>query len=469
MNGTDVRAPTSVGLDVRLVPAAVGAWTMTVVGIVGPLGITVAASVSVSVVALVAIAWTARGSRLLVLPVVLGVAGTMAGFGWALVVRQHQLAEHPLAAESMRGSKTTMTLRVSDDPRIIAGTDRVVLAVDVVSVRGRDVADTAATVLGPMDGWSGLVPGQTLSTVAKVSAPRRPDLTVATLTVSAPPSRVRAPPWYQRAGAEVRTRFQETASRALGTPESGLVPGMVLGDISTLDEDLKTAFRTCGLSHLTAVSGANFAIIIGALLLAVRAVGAGPRLSVAVIACAIVVFVLLVRPSPSVVRAAVMGAVGLLALLVRRRAQAMPALCTAIVVLLLIWPAFAVHPGFMLSVAATAGLIVMAPPIVDQLRRHRVPGGLAEVLAVAVAAQVVTLPIVVMISGQISLVAIVANIAVTLAVPPITVLGTAAAALVVLCPPLATLLVRFVGPALWWMVVVAEQLSSLPMATITLW
>lgn len=393
----------------------------------------------------------------------------MAGFGWALVVRQHQLAEHPLAAESMRGSKTTMTLRVSDDPRIIGGTDRVVLAVDVLSVRDRNVADMAATVLGPMDGWSGLVPGQALSTVAKVSAPRRPDLTVATLTVSAPPSRVRAPPWYQRAGAEVRTRFQETASRALGTPESGLVPGMVLGDISTLDEDLKTAFRTCGLSHLTAVSGANFAIIIGALLLAVRAVGAGPRLSVAVIACAIVVFVLLVRPSPSVVRAAVMGAVGLLALLVRRRAQAMPALCTAIVVLLLIWPAFAVHPAFMLSVAATAGLIVMAPPIVDRLRRHRVPGGLAEVLAVAVAAQVVTLPIVVMISGQISLVAIVANIAVTLAVPPITVLGTASAALVVLCPPLATLLVRFVGPALWWMVVVAEQLSSLPMATITLW
>ena len=85
MNGTDVRAPTSVGLDVRLVPAAVGAWTMTVVGIVGPLGITVAASVSASVLALVAIAWTARGSRMLVLPVVLGVAGTMAGFGLSLI------------------------------------------------------------------------------------------------------------------------------------------------------------------------------------------------------------------------------------------------------------------------------------------------------------------------------------------------------------------------------------------------
>jgi competence protein ComEC len=217
------------------------------------------------------------------------------------------------------------------------------------------------------------------------------------------------------------------------------------------------------------VSGANFAIIIGALLMVVRGLGAGPRTSVVVVSCAIVVFVLLVRPSPSVVRAAVMGAVGLLALLVRRRAQAMPALCTAIIVLLLIWPAFAVHPGFVLSVAATAGLIVMAPPIVDWLRGHRVPGGLAEVLAVAVVAQVVTLPIVVMISGQISVVAIVATLAETIAVAPITVLGTASAALAVLCPPVASVLVRFVGPAVWWMVVVAEQLSALPLAVITLW
>jgi competence protein ComEC len=136
---------------------------------------------------------------------------------------------------------------------------------------------------------------------------------------------------------------------------------------------------------------------------------------------------------------------------------------------LLIWPAFAVHPGFMLSVAATAGLIVVAPPIVEWLRGHHIPGGLAEVLAVAVAAQLVTLPIVVAISGQISVVAIVANLAVTVAVAPITVLGTSAALVVPACPPVASLLVRFVGPALWWMVVVADELSDLPLATITLW
>jgi competence protein ComEC len=469
VNATDIRAPTAVGLDLRLVPAVVGAWTVTALGIVAPVIVTVVVAAAASAAAAVATTLLARGSRSLMLPVALGVAGTVAGFGWAIAVRQHQIVGHPLAGESLRDSKITLTVRVSDDPRIITGTDRVVVAVTVLAVRQRTVDQATATVLAPADGWAELVPGQQMSVVAKVVAPRRSDLTVATLTASGAPTAIRGPPWYQRASAHVRAQFQQVSSQALGSPESGLLPGMVLGDTSTLADDVKTAFRTCGLSHLTAVSGANFAIILGALLLVVRALGAGPRLSVTVLGVAIVVFVILVRPSPSVVRAAVMGAVGLLALLIRRRAQAMPALCTAIMVLLLVWPAFAVHPGFMLSVAATAGLIVVAPPIVDWLRRHHIPGGLAEVLAVAVAAQLVTLPIVVVISGQISVVAIVANLAVTLAVAPITVLGTTAALVVPACPPVASLLVRFVGPALWWMVVVADVLSDLPLATITLW
>ena len=189
----------------------------------------------------------------------------------------------------------------------------------------------------------------------------------------------------------------------------------------------------------------------------------------ALTAIAIVVFVILVRPSPSVVRAAVMGGVGLSALLIRRRSQAMPALCAAIMTLLMIWPAFAVQPGFILSVTATAGLIVIAPVVAEWLRNHRVPGGVAELLAVAVVAQAVTTPTVLMISGQISTVAIVANLVIALVIAPITVLGTCASVAALVCPPVAVLLARFTGPELWWMVWVAEKLSRIPFATLTLW
>ncbi len=462
-------APGPTTLDLRLVPAASAAWLITMIGILAPVSVTVGLALLASLVTIVLSASLVRGARTSMMPVLLGIVGVVAGFGWALVLRQHHLEVNPLADNTIVGSKVTIGLRVTDDPRAMARTDRVVIAVTVTSVRRQEVSKAAATVLAPAEGWLDLVPGQHLSALVTVSEPRRPNLTVATLTASGPPTQVRAPPWYQRVATYVRGQFRELASRALGAPESGLLPGLVLGDVSALDEDLKEDFREAGLSHLTAVSGANFAIVIGALLLTVRALGAGPRTAVVVTGVAIVIFVILVRPSPSVVRAAVMGAVGLVALLVRRRAQAMPALCAAIVILLLVWPAFAVQPGFLLSVVATAGLIVIAPVIVEWLRRHRVPRGFAQALAVAFAAQLVTTPVVVMFSGRLSLIAVVANLAVTVVVAPITVLGTTAAVLGLVCPPVAFVLVRFVGPELWWMVFVAQKCSSLPLATVTLW
>ncbi|WP_158539984.1 ComEC/Rec2 family competence protein [Williamsia limnetica] len=462
-------APGTTILDVRLVPVALAAWLITVTGILAPVSITAAVALLATVLTITGVTLLKRGSTISWIPVLIGIGGILAGFGWALVLRQHHLQLNPLADNGIRGDKVTVGLRVTDDPRAIARTDRVVVAVTVTSVRRREVSKVAATVLAPADGWLDLAPGHHLSALVKVSAPRRPDLTVATLTASGPPAEVRAPPWHQRYATYVRSQFRELASRALGSPESGLLPGLVLGDVSALDENLKEDFRAAGLSHLTAVSGANFAIVIGALLLTVRALGVGPRTAVALTGVAIVIFVILVRPSPSVVRAAVMGTVGLLALIVRRRAQAMPALCAAVIILLLVWPAFAVQPGFILSVVATAGLIVIAPVIVEWLRRHHVPRGVAEALAVAIAAQLVTTPVVLLFSGRLSLVAVIANLAVAVVVAPITVLGTTAAAVNLVCPPVAFLLVRFIGPELWWMVFVAQKCSALPLATVTLW
>ena len=464
MNG---REPTR--LDLRLVPAAVGSWLVTMLGVIGSIPVTGAAAGTASLCTMLLIVALIRGSRMMLLPILIGLSGTLAGFGWAMVLRQHHIASNPLSDEGAQGSKATVTVRISDDPKIVARTNRIVVAVSVVSVRGSAVPKAGATVLAPVDGWLELIPGQQVSAVFKLSEPRRPDLTVATLTTSSAPKVVRGPPAYQRWAVAVRAQFRQVSSQALGEPESGLLPGLVLGDTSALSDDLKDNFRTCGLTHLTAVSGANFAIIIGALLLVVRWLGAGPRPAVALTAIAIVVFVILVRPSPSVVRAAVMGGVGLSALLIRRRSQAMPALCAAIMTLLMIWPAFAVQPGFILSVTATAGLIVIAPVVAEWLRNHRVPAGVAELLAVAVVAQAVTTPTVLMISGQISTMAIVANLLIALVVAPITVLGTCAAVVTLVCPPVAVLLARFTGPELWWMVWVAEKLSRIPLATLTLW
>ncbi len=132
-------------------------------------------------------------------------------------------------------------------------------------------------------------------------------------------------------------------------------------------------------------------------------------------------FVVIARPSPSVLRAAAMGCVALLALVTGRRKQAIPALAASVVVLLALSPSLAVDFGFALSVFATAGLVVVSPALVTRLRARGWPRWLAEMCAVALAAFVVTAPLVAAMSGTVSIVSIVANVLVAPAVAPITV------------------------------------------------
>ncbi|MBY0388212.1 MAG: ComEC/Rec2 family competence protein, partial [Mycobacterium pseudokansasii] len=94
------------------------------------------------------------------------------------------------------------------------------------------------------------------------------------------------------------------------------------------------------------------------------------------------------------------------------------------------------------------------------------PKPLADARAVAAAAQLATAPLVAAISGRFSLVAVVANLAVAAVIAPITVLGSAAAALAVLWPTGAQLLIRFTGPEVWWVLRVAHWAAGVPAATV---
>jgi competence protein ComEC len=130
-------------------------------------------------------------------------------------------------------------------------------------------------------------------------------------------------------------------------------------------------------------------------------------------------------------------------------------------------PELAVDVGFALSVSATAALIVVAPAWSRRLVARGWPKPLADAVSVAVAAQLVTAPLVAAISGAFSVVAVVANLAVAAVIAPITVIGTAAAAMSALWPAGAGLLIRFTGPELWWLLHVARWAAGVPGASIT--
>src|SRR4051812_34801256 len=142
------------------------------------------------------------------------------------------------------------------------------------------------------------------------------------------------------------------------------------------------------------MSGANVAIVLAGVLRPLRRRAVDRRAQAVLAGLALAGFVVLAGPGASVVRAAAMGAVTLLALASGRPRAAVPALGAAVCVLLLLDPGLARDPGFALSVAATAGIVLLAPAWSRRLRQRGCWPVLADALAVSAAAGTVPAPIV---------------------------------------------------------------------------
>jgi competence protein ComEC len=393
--------------------------------------------------------------------------------GLATGVRMAVVGAAPLEAVMAAGDGVRVEVVVREDPRALRASPGLpptyLVGVDLLGVWPEDGPglrmSVRALVLGSDPGWRGVLPGQRVRATGKLLPPRRGDLKAAAVSVREAPELIGRPPWAQRAAGVLRAGLQR-ACEPLPDDAGGLLPGLVVGDTSRLDPALSDDFRTTGMTHLNAVSGANVAIVLGVVLLAVRWVRAGPAVRAVVCAVALVGFVILARPSPSVIRAAMMGAIGLLGLASGRPRAALPALAGGVALLIGYDPELAADPGFTLSVLATAGLLLLAPQWRDALQRRGWPGWAAEALAVPAAAQVACGPVIAGISGTVSLVAVPANLVVVPAIAPATLLGIAAA---VLSPIWAT----GAGFAAWlgywpakWLVVVATYGARVPAAAL---
>ncbi|MCC2313396.1 ComEC/Rec2 family competence protein [Cellulomonas xiejunii] len=248
----------------------------------------------------------------------------------------------------------------------------------------------------------------------------------------------------------------------------GLLPAVTVGDTDAVPADLVVAMRAAGLAHVTAVSGAHFAIL-GALVLAVAAAAGAPLpVRAAAAAAAGAGLLLVVGPEPSVVRAAVMGGVGLVGLLAGRRAAGPAALSGAVVALLVADPWLSLDVGFVLSVAATAGLVVLGGPLVE-VWAARCGRDLAALLAAPVAAQVGCLPVTLALWPTLGPWSVAANIAVVPAVAPATVLGLLAALLAAPWPAAADVAAAGAGAACWWIAGVARGAAGMPGAALAWW
>lgn len=259
-------------------------------------------------------------------------------------------------------------------------------------------------------------------------------------------------------------------------PEAALGAGILLGVRSSIAPEISTAFATAGLTHVIAISGWNIAIvaaIVASLARPLEERRGGRWLAPATAGAAIAGYVVLTGASPSVVRAALMAGAMMVARLGGSRAHAASALGLAAFVMLVAAPTVLWDVGFQLSALATGGLILFAAPI--EARLSRWPAWLREPVALTLAAQLTTLPVVLGSFGRLSLVAPAANVAVVPLVPIVMLLCAIAAPLGAIATGLhldllADAMRWAVGGTAWLvlraMIVAGQAAASLPLAAL---
>src|SRR5829696_2431179 len=440
--------------DLRMPLLGLGAWAGALLarwqpGVVWPIALAVLAGLVAAVPVLMAVRRPSRRRAALTALAVLAVA---AGVGLVALLRAEAVRAGPVATAAQQRALVTLTGTVAGDGRRIQGRFGGRVLVRLAVGRHQPVL-----VFGD-DAWEGVAIGQRVRFSGRLAPVEDADDLAATVTSRGPPQTVAAagPAWG--ATEALRASIRDAVAHR---PDSqrALVPALVDGDDAGMPPGLVADFRTTGLTHLTAVSGTNLTLVLGFLLVAARWLGV-------VGVAGIVGFVLLARTEPSVLRAAAMGTVALVGLGRGGWHRGVRGLGAAVVGLLLLEPGLAATAGFALSVLATAGILLVAPSWRDALARW-LPRWLAEAVAVPAAAQLACTPLVAALSGQVSLVAVAANLVVAPVVGPATVLGLMGGLVTLVWSPAGQLVGAVAGWCVAWIVVVAERGAALPTAAIT--
>jgi competence protein ComEC len=250
------------------------------------------------------------------------------------------------------------------------------------------------------------------------------------------------------------------ASHGLPEPGASLIPGLAVGDTTAVGVDLDAAMKASSLSHLTAVSGANCAIVVGLAFAAAAACGLRRGVRVAIALAALAGFVILVSPEPSVVRAAAMAAMAMLGVQLGRIGSGVSLLAVAVVACLVADPWLATSLGFALSVAATGGLLLLARPLARGLQRG-MPRALALAISIPLSAQVACGPLLILVNPTVPLYGVVANLLAEPAAPLATMAGLAAC-IALPVPVLQAGLAALTWLPAAWIAGVATVTSALP-------
>lgn len=279
---------------------------------------------------------------------------------------------------------------------------------------------------------------------------------------------------------ELKEIVRREIAKALPEPQSGLLTGILLGDESGISPKLKEDFSRVGASHVVAISGFNMIIVSAIVIRVLSSLFAGKRATITISAVAVIaVYSLFVGASPSILRAALMSSLLVIGSQLKRRTFVPASLAFATLLLSMADPNVLLDIGFQLSFFAVLGLGLFADPLSQRFaalldrwlpRKLSVPlhSILNEPLIVSIAAQVATLPLIIMYFGRLSLAALPVNILIVPVQSAVLLLGLTAVVIAVFAPALGLLFFWADMLFLSWTIAVVRAFAGLEFADVAI-
>jgi len=270
-------------------------------------------------------------------------------------------------------------------------------------------------------------------------------------------------PGVLRALFALKHSFQQALQRVMREPMVSLMEGFLLGEKSGLPDSLTQAFVIAGLIHVVVLSGYNIGVV-SEWTLRFFALFLRRRVALTATGVVIVLFALMAGGGMATIRAMLMGLIAILGRYLKRPALALRSLCVAVLMMLLWNPLVVFDAGFVLSVLATLGIIMLGNWVESWLGWLK-EGILRSTAATTMAAQLFVLPALLYYTGVLSFVSLPANVVFLPFVPLAMLLGFVAGLLALIHPFLALIPALAADALLRAMIWFAEVAASLPQAS----
>ena len=270
---------------------------------------------------------------------------------------------------------------------------------------------------------------------------------------------------------KVKNKIIKNINNKFPEETRGVVLGILLGDKSSIEEDVRQNFADSSLSHILAVSGTHISYVVICISVLFKKLKLNKNIRKVLTSLVLFMYLYLVDFSVSATRAVIMSTIVIMQMLFYRKQDTITTIAFSSIIILINNPYSILNIGFLLSYGGTIGIILFVNRISIESKEdffQRFKRYLKDICIVTISAQTIIMPIIIYYFNTVSFTFIISNIIASLIIGPIIMIGLVIIAISFFKIPIISLIIRFYNILIVILVRTADIISKIPMSKIYL-